>query len=276
MYEAFYKLREKPFSLVPDPEFIYWSKSHSMALTMLEYGVLNGSGFTVITGEVGAGKTTLIRQLLNELPEELVVGMVSNTQSGHGNILEWIMMSLDQSFDGLSYVGLYQKFQEFLIEQFANNRRTVIILDEAQNLQIEALEELRMMSNINADKHCLLQTILVGQPELKLLLDKPEVRQFAQRVTSDYHLGLLNREEVVAYIDHRLIVAGATRLLFTDEACDLIYQKSGGTPRVINTICDTALVYGFAEGAEIIDMNVIRSVVDDRRSHGVFSKNAVG
>lgn len=270
MYEAFYGLNKKPFSILPDPQFIYWAGPHSLAFAMLEYGISNHAGFTVITGEIGAGKTTLIRYLLDRLPRDITVGFVSNTQGDRGDLLQWIMMSLRQEFDGLSYVSLYRRFEEFLLTQKSQGRRTVVIIDEAQNLGAKALEELRMISNVNAVNGELLQIILTGQPELKALLSRPELIQFAQRISSDFHLSLLGKNEVPAYIDHRLSVAGATRLLFTDDACDLICFATQGTPRLINVLCDTALMYGFASEADVITAATVQAVLEDKRKYGVF------
>jgi type II secretory pathway predicted ATPase ExeA len=276
MYEAFYGLSKKPFSILPDPDFLYWASPHSMASSMLEYGIMNHAGFTVITGDVGSGKTTLIRHLLGRLPSDVTVGLVSNTQGDRGDLLYWLMMSLGQEFEGFSYVGLYRKFEEFLIQQTNRQRRTVLIIDEAQNLGARALEELRMMSNLNANNRELLQIILVGQPELKTLLSQPELVQFTQRVSSDFHLGRLSREDVPGYIDHRLNVAGASRLLFSDEACELIYHATQGTPRLINVLCDTALMYGYAIEAEGITTTIVQSVLDDKRKYGVFPMGTNG
>src|SRR5262249_12924528 len=231
MYEAFYGLKVKPFSLLPDPEFLYWAGPHSMAFAMLEYGVVNHAGFTVITGEIGAGKTTLIKHLLNKLPGNITVGLVSNIQGERGDLLSWLLMAFGQEFEGGSYVGLYRRFEDFLTKQHAQNQRTVLIIDEAQNLGVKTLEELRTMSNMNESGRELLQIILSGQPELKALLTRSELVQFAQRVSSDFHLGLLAPKEVPAYIDHRLAVAGATRQLFSDDVFDLIYSVTKGTPR---------------------------------------------
>jgi type II secretory pathway predicted ATPase ExeA len=273
MYEAFYSLKTKPFSIIPDPDFLYWAGPHSMAFAMLEYGVLNHAGFTVITGEVGAGKTTLIMHLLNRLPGDVTVGFVSNTQGDRGDLLTWIMMSLNQEFEGLSYAGLYKRFEEFLKQQHARRRRTVLIIDEAQNLGARALEELRMMSNMNTSRQELLQIILTGQPELKVLLSRPELRQFAQRVSSDFHLNLLGPEDVPAYIEHRLRVAGAERRLFTEDATQLIYEDTRGTPRLINVLCETALMYGFATEASEISQELVEAVLHDKRLFGVFPRD---
>ena len=271
MYELFYRLRAKPFSILPDPDFLYWTHPHSMAFSMLEYGVMNHAGFTVITGEVGSGKTTLVRHLLTKLPGDITVGLVNNTQGDRGDLLQWLMASLQQEFRDQSYVALYQDFERFLVREHNQGRRVVVIVDEAQNLGARSLEELRMMSNISTNKHELLQIILVGQPQLKDLLARPELVQFAQRVSSDFHLVPLPKEDVPPYIDHRLAVAGADRIIFTDEACALVASATGGTPRLINVLCDTAMVYGFGKGAETITAEIVRGVIDDKRRYGVFS-----
>ncbi len=271
MYEAFYGLTEKPFSILPDPEFIYWGRAHSMAFAMLEYGVMNHAGFTVITGEIGCGKTTLIRHLLNKLEPDITVGLVTNTRQESGELLHWILMALDQPVDQLSYAELYQQFQTFVINEYAKGRRTVLIIDEAQNLGIKTLEELRMLSNLNADKAQLLQLILVGQPELKDLLQRPELTQFAQRVSSDFHLRRLLYDEAINYINHRLFVAGRHTVLFTKEACELIVDASRGIPRIINILCDTALIYGYSWEAPEITGEIVRDVIKDKSEFGVFT-----
>lgn len=269
MYEPFYGLTTKPFALVPDPRFIYWAGPHSMAFAMLEYGIVNHAGFTVITGEIGAGKTTLIQHLLSKLPKNVTVGLLSNT-GGAGELLQWVLMAFDQEFEGASQVALYKRFRDFLIAQHDEGRRTVLIVDEAQNLATATLEELRMLSNVNTHERELLQIVLSGQPELKELLGSPKMTQFAQRVSSDFHLTRLGRQDVIGYIEHRLEVAGARRQLFAHEACDLICFATQGTPRLINILCDTALLYGYSMDAEMITTEIIQKVLDDKRHHGVF------
>ena len=187
MYEKFYGLREKPFSILPDPDLIYWGHNHLLAFAMLEFGVTNSAGFTVITGEVGSGKTTLLRFLLRRLDPKIAVGLISNTPRGTDGLLQWVMMSLNQPYED-SYPVLFQKFHQFLRNEYSKGRRTILIVDEAHNLGLDALEELRMLLNINADKHQFLQIMLVGQPQLKDMLRAPQLLQFAQRVSSDYHL----------------------------------------------------------------------------------------
>src|SRR3984885_14217151 len=207
MYEAFYELKGKPFTILPDPDLIYWGKMHSMAFTMLEFGVMNNAGFTVITGEIGSGKTTLVRHLLRKISPNMTVGLISNSPQGRQELLQWILMSLGEPFDG-EYLSLFKRLQEFLYGQYANGRRTILIVDEAQNLEPEALEHLRMLSNINADKFQILQLILVGQPQLREMLMSPRLHQFAQRISSDFHLSPLDAKEVAKYISFRLEAVG--------------------------------------------------------------------
>jgi type II secretory pathway predicted ATPase ExeA len=269
MYEEFYGLTAKPFSIIPDPDLIYWGPDHRLAFSMLEYGVLNSAGFTVITGEIGSGKTTLIRYLLRKLDPTLSVGLISNTPRDRDELLQWAMMSLGQAFDG-PYPALFQRFHHFLYEQYANKRRTILIIDEAQNLSADALEELRMLSNINADRQQFLQVILVGQPQLKQILGTPRLVQFAQRVTADFHLRPLNPAEVARYIEFRLKAAGSHGQLFSMDACKLIAQISSGVPRIINILCDTALVYGYAANTNRISAELVQMVIDDKRDFGVL------
>ena len=269
MYETFYGLTEKPFSVLPDPYFLYWGRNHSLAYSMLEYGILNQAGFTVITGEIGSGKTTLLRQLLHSIDNRITVGLISNTMMGQGNLLEWILLSLNQPFEQTKYVGLFRQFQEFLISEYGQGRHTVLMIDEAQNLELSALEELRMLSNINADGYQLLQVILVGQPQLRAMLRRPELVQFAQRISADFHLSPLPADEVSHYIHHRVSIAGAKEVLFSRGATQLIAEASGGVPRVINTLCDAALVYGFAMKSKKITTYVVHEVLEDRRKIGL-------
>lgn len=269
MYEAFYQLREKPFSILPDPNMIYWGKMHSMAFTMLEFGVMNNAGFTVITGEIGSGKTTLVRHLLKRVNPNITIGLISNSPQGRQELLQWILMSLEQPFDG-DYPSLFKRLQDYLYGQFATGRRTIIIIDEAQNLEPEALEHLRMISNINADKFQILQLILIGQPQLRDLLLAPTLHQFAQRISSDFHLRPLDAREVANYIAFRLQAAGAPRPLFTQEACTLVAAASGGIPRMINVLCDTALVYGFANDQRTITDGIVRDVIADKQQYSIF------
>lgn len=269
IYNDHFGLSERPFTLLPDPDFLYWSENHTRAYAMLEYGMLTHAPITVITGEIGAGKTTLLRHLLRTLPEDFTVGLISNAQGNRGELLHWVLMALGVPTEGnASYVQLFAQFQEFLIEEYANGRRTMLIFDEAQNLSSETLEELRMFSNINADKDELIQLVLVGQPELRDLIAQPRLVQFAQRVAAEYHLPAMSAEGARAYISHRLAVAGANREIFTPAACESVHAAARGVPRLINQICDYALVYAFTDGLNVVDAGVIEQVVTDRRAHG--------
>jgi general secretion pathway protein A len=269
IYNDHFGLAERPFTLLPDPDFLYWSDIHTRAYAMLEYGMLTHAPITVITGEIGAGKTTLLRHLLRSLPEEFTVGLISIAQGNRGELLHWVLMALGVPTEtSASYVQLFAQFQDFLIEEYASGRRTMLIFDEAQNLSLETLEELRMFSNINADKDELIQLVLVGQPELRALISQPRLAQFAQRVSAEYHLPGMTGEQVQGYIAHRLAVAGANREIFTPAAAECVHLASRGVPRLVNQICDYALVYAFTDGLDMVDAGVIEQVVTDRRMHG--------
>jgi len=272
MYEAFYGLRGKPFTILPDPDIIYWGRMHSMAFTMLEFGVMNNAGFTVITGEIGSGKTTLVRHLLKRLPPNITTGLISNSPQGRHELLQWILMSLNRPFSG-DYPSLFKYLQDFLHGQYAGGRRTMLIIDEAQNLEPEALEHLRMISNINADQHQILQLVLVGQPQLRDLLTAPQLHQFAQRISSDFHLRPLADKDVVNYIAFRLQAVGGPSppvTIFSLDACTRIAAASGGIPRMINILCDTALVYGFARGHKTISGQLVEEVIADKQQYSIF------
>jgi general secretion pathway protein A len=269
MYETYYQLREKPFSILPDPDLIYWGRMHTMAFTMLEFGMMNNAGFTVITGEIGSGKTTLLRYLLRRITPSVTVGLISSSPQGRHELLQMILMSLEQSFEG-DYPVLFKRLQDFLYGQYANGRRTILIIDEAQNLEPDALEHLRMLSNINADKFQILQLILVGQPQLREMLMSPRLHQFAQRISSDFHLRPLDAKEVAKYITFRLKAVGSKQPLFTEEACALIANATGGVPRMINVLCDTALVYGFAGDSRVVGQQIVRQVIADKQQHSMF------
>jgi type II secretory pathway predicted ATPase ExeA len=271
MYESFFGFRERPFSLLPDPSFLYLGHKHRIALTMLQYGLVSNAGFTVVTGEIGSGKTTLLRQILNELGRDITVGMITNTHPSFGELLQWVLLAFGLEHRGKEKVERYESFVNFVISQYAKGKRVVLVIDEAQNLSAETLEELRMLSNINADKNQVLQLILVGQPELRSMLQLPQLKQFAQRVSVSHHLEALSAEETAQYIRHRVSVAGGDPELFTDKACALLWFHSRGVPRVINTLCDMALVYAYAAQQHTVDADLIKEVVRDRKKGGLFA-----
>ena len=269
MYESFYGLTDKPFSMLPDPGFLYLSKQHQTALTLLEYALVNQAGFCVVTGEPGAGKTTLLRKLLETVEDNIAVGMITNTHKSFGDLLDWVLSAFNIHEPDLNKVQQNQKFTDFLLDQYARGKSALLIVDEAQNIKAETLEELRMLSNVNSEKDQLLQIILAGQPALKDTLRQPELMQFAQRIGVDYHLDTLNAQETCNYIQHRLVTAGATDDVFTPAACLRIHEYSGGIPRLINLICDTAMVYGFADQMKRIDANTIDEMVRERMRDSV-------
>ncbi|MEM7269366.1 MAG: AAA family ATPase [Pseudomonadota bacterium] len=274
MYEDFFGLKAKPFQVSPDPAFIYWSKSHSMTIAMLRYGVMSHSPLTVITGEVGAGKTTLLRQMLDEMPEDLVTGLISNMQPGKGGLLEWALMAFDQPYANMTYVERFDTLQKFIIEAYAEGGQVALIVDEAQNLSMDQLEELRMLTNINAEADLLLQIFLVGQPELREMLTKPELRQFSQRITSDFHLESLQEAEVAEYIARRLEVAGAEWEVFPAAACKKIYNITRGVPRLINVLADLCLVYAFSSERKVVDDEILGDLMQGIQRNGIFNQFA--
>ncbi|MFQ5761271.1 MAG: ExeA family protein [Acidiferrobacterales bacterium] len=270
MYQAFYGFRQKPFTLLPDPSFLFLNKKHRLALSMLQYGLLSEAGFTVITGEIGSGKTTLVRYVLEEIGDNLTVGSVTNTYRSFDELLQWVLLAFNLEYRGKSKVELYQALADFMVQEYERSRRTVLIIDEAQNLEPEALEELRMLSNINTDSNQVLQLVLVGQPGLRETLQRPELHQFAQRIGVEYHLPRLDLEETWQYIRHRLTVAGGDPDLFDIKGCAAIYYYTQGTPRLINVLCDTALVCGFAEQITSISAELIGEVIRDKAMGGIF------
>lgn len=270
MYTTFYGLKERPFSLAPDPEYLYLGKSHQDALSMLDYGLNSEAGVTLITGPIGSGKTTLVHQVLQSLSEEVTVGLISNTLAGFGELLQWVLMAFGLEYSGKDKTELYQTFVEFIVDEYNANRRTVLIIDEAQNLDARTLEELRMLTNVNATQQVALQLVLVGQPELLDTMRQPELSQLAQRVSVDYKLQPLDFDETREYIRHRVTSAGGSATLFDSYVCSAVFYHSGGIPRLINTLCDFALVYGFSEDREVIDLDLMLDVVRDKQRGGVF------
>ncbi|MGV6859342.1 MAG: ExeA family protein [bacterium] len=270
MYETFYGLKEKPFALLPDPEFLYLGKRHSDALALLEYGLFNRAGIILISGEIGCGKTTLVRQLLSTKADEIKVGIINNTHQDFGELLKWVALAFGLDYRGKEKVELYDDFMRFLEDLHQNNQKATLIIDEAQNMDTAALEQLRMLSNINVDKQQVLQLILIGQPELREKLLQPELKQLVQRIAIDYYLEPLEPKEVFHYIRHRMKVAGGDPETFGIEATIAVYKYSGGIPRLINILCDTALVYGYAQNKEHIDQAIIEEVVFDKKKGSIL------
>jgi putative secretion ATPase (PEP-CTERM system associated) len=269
MYKSFYGLSASPFSLLPDADFMYLSRKHRRAISLLEYGVDAKAGFVVITGDVGAGKTTIIRRFLKNVGQEIAVGVITNTSVGSGRLLRWVAMAFEIDDKESDDVTLYNRFVDYLLAQYGKGKRTVLIVDEAQNFSPALLEELRMLSNVNNEKDQLLQIILVGQPELLATLKQPGLRQFVQRITVHCHLEPLQAAETTQYIRHRLSVVGGASDIFSDAACAAVHYFTNGVPRLINLLCDQALVYGFAEDVAHINHAIIMEVVADRGQAGL-------
>ena len=264
LYTEHFGFSERPFSLLPDPDFLFWSKAHSRAFSILEYGLVTRAPLTVVTGEVGTGKTTLVQALLRNLEEDVTVGLISNAQGGRGDLLRWVLSALNITPDASDdYVALFEQFQDFVIEEYAAGRLVVLIIDEAQNLTFEALEELRMLTNINSNKDELLQLILLGQPELRLKITDPALRQFAQRVTATYHLDPMDLATARQYMRHRLTLVGGTGQEISPQAMRLIFETAQGIPRMINKICDLALVYTASAGHKTVSATTIRELLND-------------
>jgi type II secretory pathway predicted ATPase ExeA len=270
MYESFYGLRTNPFSVVPDPGFLYLGKKHKLALSLLEYGLLNRAVFTVITGEPGTGKTTLLNAILDQSQHQVVVGMLSNTHTGLGSLMPWVLMAFNINGKGMDSVELYRTFAAFLAREYDQRRRVVLVVDEAQNLGSAMLEELRLLSNLNDGRRQALQIILSGQPGLRAMLQRGDLVQFAQRISVDYHLEPFDEEETPAYIRHRLGVAGMSASVMTELACRIVHRLSGGNARLINQVCDVSLAYGFAEQARLVTARMVMKAAADRAASGIL------
>jgi type II secretory pathway predicted ATPase ExeA len=264
MYERHFGFKSRPFALTPDPAFLYPSRQHAMAMTMLEYGLESPAAFSLLTGEIGSGKTTLVRRLLRGLGDRVAVGLISNTHDRFSSIHGWALSALGIAPADDSDIAQYEALVDSFVREYGRGRRTLLILDEAQNLSVDVLEELRLLSNVNSENDLILQIFLVGQPELRAKLARPELRQFAQRISVDFHLRPLDLSETHGYIRHRLTVAGGDDALFRPKAIDFVYAKTGGIPRLVNQLCDFALVYAFAEGRLSIDVDLIAEVVRER------------
>lgn len=270
LYSDYFGLRERPFKLLPDPDFLFWSKIHKRAYAVLEYGILSGAPITVVTGEVGAGKTTLVQQLLQSIDDTITVGLISNAQGGRGELLQWVLNALSVDDDGTGdYVALFQILQNFLVDEYSAGRRVILIIDEAQNLSPEGLEELRMLTNINSNKDEVLQLVLVGQPQLRKMIMHPDLQQFAQRVSAFYHIPPMDRDTMGDYVRHRMMHAGGSGNEFTDQALDRIYHASEGVPRLVNKLCDFALLYTATETQDVVTARAVDEVLSD----GIFVGN---
>jgi putative secretion ATPase (PEP-CTERM system associated) len=279
MYEDFYGLKSKPFQLNPDPHFYFGSKQHRRAKAYLDYGLMRGEGFIVITGEIGAGKTTIVRGLLEGLDADKVIAAnLVSTQLDAEDTLRMVGSAFGVPTRNVAKADLLMNLEAFFVHHASQGRRCLLIVDEAQNLSHRAVEELRMLSNFQFDKHALVQSFLVGQPEFREILQHPQMQQLRQRVVATCHIGPINLEETQRYIEHRLKCAGSTgKPEFGDGVFEAIFQASGGVPRRINTVCDRLLLLGFLGGKERLELDDIQEVVREMREEGATGiQSAVG
>lgn len=265
MYESYYHLRDKPFQLNPDPRFYFASRGHKRAFAYLEYGLSLGEGFIVITGDVGAGKTLLVKSLLRKLEQgQFLIAQLVSTQLGADDTLRSVANAFGVATEGLSKSALLKALEDQLRLALRQNRRPLLIVDEAQNLEPGAVEELRMLSNFHEGDKPLLQSFLLGQPEFRDTLQSPQMLQLRQRVIASYHLGPLDRAETVQYIMHRLTTAGWQGTpSFSEDALDAIHQFTAGVPRRINTLCDRLLLFGYLEERTHLDSGAVHEVIGD-------------
>src|SRR6187551_3776669 len=264
MYCELFQLNEPPFRLTPDPQFLFASKQHARAKAYMESTIWLSDGFVVVTGDIGAGKTTLIEAFLAELPEDVVLAHISQTQLTPVEFLQALLVEFGFKPFRKRKVELLSMIKDFMVEQYAAGKKILLIIDEAQNLSRKVLEEVRLLSGLELQKEKLLRIIIAGQPELSQKLDSPRLQQLTQRVRLRFHLGALSKRETHDYIEHRLNVAGANgRKIFDEVACDIVFRYSGGIPRLINVLCDTAMLCGFAEERVLIDETLVKAAAGE-------------
>ena len=264
MYIESFKLRELPFRLSPDPQFLFLSRAHARAKAYMESTIWFTDGFVIITGEIGSGKTTLIESFLRQLDSDVVIAQINQTQVTAVEFLQSVLVQFGFSPFKMKKAELIATLNSFLIEQYAAGRKVLLIVDEAQNLSLKVLEEIRLLSGIEATKEKVLRIILAGQPELNEKLDSPELVQLSQRVRLRFHLGALSREDLRAYVQHRLEIAGAEgRQIFADDTFADLFKYSGGVPRLVNTLCDTAMMAAFNEDRDTVEVRDVASAVSE-------------
>ena len=265
MYKEYFGLKEVPFSIAPDPHYLYMSENHREALAHLLYGINSDNGFVLLTGEVGTGKTTVCRCLLEQLPENSTIAFILNPKVTVDELLATICdeLGIRYLWGNTSNKVLVDKLNAYLLDAYAKGRRTVLILEEAQNLRTDVLEQIRLLTNLETNDRKLLQIIMVGQSELRDLLSQPELRQLQQRITARYHLRPLTKKELAAYVLHRLSIAGVNRKLFPADTIDRLFALSGGIPRMINLLCDRALLGTYVQGKSMVDIPTINRAASE-------------
>ena len=273
MYETFYGLKEKPFQIVSNPAYLYHSTTHKNVLKYLEYGLLENVGFILLTGEIGAGKTTLVKHITAQYASKKDIALVNHTNGSTEELVVMILEAFNLNPNGSKSNNL-KMLRGFLEEKYQLGQPVLLIIDEAQNLSGESLEEVRLFSNFQSDHHHLIQVMLVGQPELNRKLAHPRLNSFSQRIAVNCFLSALSHEETEAYISHRLKAVDGRPDIFSPSAREKVYLASGGVPRTINLLCDAALVYGFGYDMEIIDADVLDQVIKDKNGIGVVCQAA--
>ena len=264
MHISFFGLKSAPFQLTPDPEFLFLSKVHKKALTYLNYGITDNSGFILITGEVGTGKTTVIRSMMKRLKEDVIFSRINNTRLTSEQLISMINEDFGLDIKGKDKTQMLRDLTDFLIKQYGKGRKSILIIDEAQNLSTDLLEEIRLLSNLETDKSKLLQIILIGQPELRKVLAKPDLRALRQRINISCHISPLLRNETEEYIFHRLEIAGNREAVsFQDGCIDLIHNFARGVPRLINIACDFLLLSAFVDKTKEVSLDMVKEVISD-------------
>jgi len=272
MYEEYFGFKEKPFNIAPDPDYLYLSRKHQNAITSLDFGLVDDAGLILFTGDIGTGKTTLIHHILRKIGVDFTVAVVFNTNVDADQLLGIILQEFGLNADSDNKAAAIKTLSRFLIDLRSRNKRPLLIIDEAQSLSLDALEEIRLLSNLQDGSTMLLQIMLVGQPELKDRLKSPSMASLTQRIAVNYHLKPFEREETAQYIAHRLKTAGGRTDLFTDAAIDRVHRMTHGIPRSINILCHAALVYGFADDLTTIDVPVLEEIMSDTQDSGIGSE----
>ena len=263
MYIDYFGLKDYPFRITPDTDYLYMSSAHSRAKAYMEYAIFNREGFVVITGEIGSGKTTLIKKLLTELDENVIVAKIFQTQLDEVELLQAILVEFGMNPFSAKKVELLNMLNQFLVNSYLDGKQILLIIDDAQNLSKRVLEEVTMLSGVETQKEKILHVILVGQPELNHKLEAPDMEQLLQRVSLRYHVRALSQDKTKEYVEHRLNVAGIDTKLFSDDVYSEIYEYSGGIPRLINTLCDTSLTCAYADSKQCVDVDEMDSAIKE-------------